>query len=99
MSANDFKEYLAEIGLNNTQVSQVIEYTKWDIQKLDKIKDESIGAQQLTELFSKLKALSISNVVFCPYIVRGLAYYTGTVIELYDIGQKDTLGQCLERKI
>jgi len=89
MSANDFKEYLAEIGLNNTQVSQVIEYTKWDIQKLDKIKDESIGAQQLTELFSKLKALSIPNVVFAPYIVRGLAYYTGTVIELYDIGQKD----------
>ena len=90
MPANDFKEYLAEIGLNNTQVSQVMEYTKWDIQKLDEIKDKSIGAQQLTELFSKLKALSISNVVFCPYIVRGLAYYTGTVIELYDIGQKDT---------
>ena len=64
MPANDFKEYLAEIGLNNTQVSQVIEYTKWDIQKLDKIKDESIGAQQLTELFSKLKARSISNVLF-----------------------------------
>lgn len=87
--SNEFKEYLKELELTDAQVSKVIEYTQWSIKDLEKIKEDSIGASQLIDLFSKLNELSISNVVFAPYIVRGLAYYTGTVIELYDIGQED----------
>lgn len=87
MSECDFKEYLAELGLNKEQISKVFDYLSWDIEKLKEFTDKSKGAQQLVELFEMLKQLSVSNVAFCPYIVRGLAYYTGTVIELYDIGE------------
>ena len=89
MSANDFKEYLKELTLTEIQISQIEEYLSWELSDLDKIKDVSKGASEILELFNRLNELSITNVKFCPYIVRGLAYYTGIVIELYDIGDKE----------
>jgi len=90
MDKKDFEEYLSEIGLNESQVSSTFDFLSWDIQKLNEISSESKGARQLIELFNILEDLSITNVVFSPSIVRGLQYYTGTVIEMYDIGKKQT---------
>jgi len=89
MSSNDFNSYLIELGLTEAQVSKTVEYLSWTIEDLKKIEDVSRGAKELIELFDKANALSISNISFAPYIVRGLAYYTGTVIEMYDIGGND----------
>ena len=89
MKQNDFKEYLGEIGLDESQVSSVLDFLTWDIENLKEIKDESKGAKQLIELFDISKQLNISNVVFSPSIVRGLQYYTGTVIEMYDVGKEN----------
>ena len=86
MSNNDFTQYLKEFALSEIQLSQIEQYLNWDLSDLEKIKDVSKGAKEILDLFEKLKQLSISNVKFCPYIVRGLAYYTGIVLELYDIG-------------
>lgn len=83
---NEFKEYLKEIQLNDDQVEKLIEYLNWTIEDLKKIEDESKGAKELLNLFNKASTLSISNLKFCPYIVRGLQYYTGTVMEMFDIG-------------
>ena len=33
--------------------------------------------------------LGLTNIAFCPYIVRGLQYYTGIVFEMYDVGSKE----------
>ena len=84
----DFPNYLKELPLSDEQVSSVMEYLSWNIQNLESIKEKSKGAKELVELFTELKKLSINNVIFAPYIVRGLAYYTGTVIEMYDIGKE-----------
>ncbi len=84
----DFPSYLKELSLSDVQISKVLEFLNWDIQDLEKISNSSRGAKELIELFTKLKELNVTNIKFSPYIVRGLAYYTGTVIELYDIGQK-----------
>ena len=84
---NDFKEYLKELSLTDDQIVKVLDYLEWDIQSLEKIESKSKGAKELIELFKNLETLSISNVKFAPYIVRGLAYYTGIVIELFDIGE------------
>jgi histidyl-tRNA synthetase len=86
---DDFGEYLRELGLNNQQVEKLEDFLKWEITDLEKIKDSSRGAKKLLELFEKVKALSIDNVKFSPYIVRGLQYYTGIVVEMYDIGSKE----------
>ncbi len=86
MPISDFKAYLKEISLREEQIKLILEYLSWDLGDLLKIQDSSKGAKELLELFKQLNDLNISNVKFCPYIVRGLQYYTGTVIELYGIG-------------
>lgn len=86
MPLNDFKEYLKEISLRDEQITKILEYINWGLEDLKKIQNDSQGAKQLLDLFKQLTDLNVSNIKFCPYIVRGLQYYTGTVIELYDVG-------------
>ena len=88
MERSSFNEYLKEIGLSDSQRDSVLEYINWELKDLEDIKDSSRGAKELLELFEKAKVLGIKNIRFCPYIMRGLAYYTGTVVEMYDIGSK-----------
>lgn len=89
MSKDDFKAYLLEIGLSDNQIEKMMGYLSWDLSKLEEIKDKSKGAQQLLELFCLTEELGLENLRFDPSIVRGLAYYTGTVFELFDIGSKE----------
>ncbi len=86
ISKNNFPKYLKEINLNSEQIKQLEEFLQWNLNDLEEIKEKSKGAKQLLELFSLLDELEINNVKFCPYIVRGLDYYTGTVMEMFDIG-------------
>jgi len=84
-----FVEYLKELELNGKQVDQVLEFLKWTLEDLKKIADKSEGAKQLLELFAKIEELGLTNIRFEPSIMRGLLYYTGTVVEMFDIGSKD----------
>lgn len=86
MGAEDFNEYLIEIGLDDKQVETLKDFLKWEVGDLENIKEKSKGAEELLELFEKAEELNITNIRFCPYIVRGLQYYTGTVVEMFDIG-------------
>jgi histidyl-tRNA synthetase len=86
MESADFKEYLIEIGLNEFQVKSTIQFISMEEKDLKKLEGKTKGADQLIELFEKCKALGLKNFVFKPYIMRGIAYYTGTVIEMYDVG-------------
>jgi histidyl-tRNA synthetase len=89
LKENDFQDYLAEIGLKDNQIKKLLDFLTWSLEDLEEIKESSKGAKELIELFSKCNSLNIENVKFCPYIVRGLEYYTGIVIEMFDIGSKD----------
>jgi histidyl-tRNA synthetase len=89
MSKEDFNQYLLDLGLTKKQLEQVTDYLSWDIETLKSIKEKSQGARELLELFSLTKDLGLENLRFDPSIVRGLLYYTGTVIELFDIGSKE----------
>lgn len=89
MEKVEFKEYLSKIGLTSEQIEKVEDFLSWDLQDLEKIVDKSRGAKELLDLFRRIDSLKISNVSFCPYIMRGLAYYTGCVIEMFDIGSQE----------
>jgi histidyl-tRNA synthetase len=84
-----FKEYLKEISLSDIQISKVLNFLNWDIDDLKKIETEFKDAKKLIQLFETINSLNIPSVKFSPSIVRGLAYYTDIVIELYDIGGRD----------
>ena len=86
IKSDDFREYLQDLDLDKRQIKQLEEFVKWDLGKLEEIKDKSKGAEELLKLFSLLEEIEITNIKFCPYIVRGLDYYTGTVMEMFDIG-------------
>ncbi|KKQ16841.1 MAG: Histidine-tRNA ligase [candidate division WS6 bacterium GW2011_GWF1_36_8] len=77
-----FVEYLKELELTEKFLNSTLE-------DLKKIADKSDGAKQLIELFAKAEELGLTNIRFEPSIMRGLAYYTGTVIEMFDIGSKE----------
>lgn len=89
MGPTKFKEYLFELELSETQVEKLLDFLTWDISRLKDIKEESRGAKELLELFSKAKDLGIENIKFYPSIMRGFQYYTGTVIEMFDIGSSE----------
>lgn len=89
MEKKDFNEYLAEIGLDGDQRAEINEYLNWELKDLESIRDSSRGANELLTLFEYANRLGIKNIKFAPYIMRGLAYYTGTVIEMFDIGSKE----------
>lgn len=85
----EFESYLLELGLDKKQASSLNDFLKWDINQLEKLRGITRGADELLNLFEKIEALGIENVKFRPYIVRGLAYYTGTVFEMFDIGSQE----------
>lgn len=89
LTKDDFKEYIKDLGLSDEQVKNLLEYLTWNLEDLKRIEEKSQGAKDLLELFKKAKELPISNLKFCPYIVRGLQYYTGIVIEMFDVGSKE----------
>ncbi len=89
LSNTEFVEYLKELELTKTQIESLLDFLKWDLKDLKKIEDKSSGAKDLLELFDRIKTLGLTNIRFEPSIMRGLAYYTGTVIEMFDIGSKE----------
>jgi len=88
LEETDFIEYLKDLGLNEIQVKSTIKFTRLGIKGVEQYKEKSEGANQLLELFKILNQLKITNIEFKPYIVRGLAYYTGTVFEMFETGNK-----------
>lgn len=89
MEAEEFEAYLKELDLSEKQTSLVLDFLTWDLDTLKQFKDLSKGAAQLLELFSRSQEIGIENIRFEPSVMRGLQYYTGTVIEMFDIGSKD----------
>ncbi len=84
-----FVEYLKELELTKSQTEKLLDFLKWDLNDLKKIASDCAGARDLLSLFDQIKALGLTNIRFEPSIMRGLAYYTGTVIEMFDIGSKE----------
>ncbi|MBR6133639.1 MAG: histidine--tRNA ligase [Bacilli bacterium] len=85
------------IGLNNDQITKLLEYFKLDLKELTKKfkKTENIilkeGLLELNNLTKYLKELKILKyTTFTPSLARGQDYYTGNVFEVYEKNNKIT---------
>jgi histidyl-tRNA synthetase len=77
MSEDKWIEYLKTEDLSDDQIKNLL--------KIMGDRDVSFESDELTNVFSTLKDLGVSEYVeFDPSIVRGLEYYTGTVFEARD---------------
>lgn len=78
---------LAELGLSVTTVEKLTTVLAYDsIESLQSVLPENSRAiAELTQLFSLINSYQISDwILFDASIVRGLAYYTGSVFEAFD---------------
>ena len=85
------------IGLNNDQITKLLEYFKLDLKELTKRfkKTENTilkeGLEELNNLTKYLKELKILKyTTFTPSLARGQDYYTGNVFEVYETTGKLT---------
>ncbi len=79
---------LIEKGFKEKQITKIFKLIKKDISLKDLKKlltNESAleGIAKLEELFSYTKGIGLKNVIFDVSLARGLAYYTGTVFEVF----------------
>ncbi|HVX92802.1 MAG TPA: histidine--tRNA ligase [Candidatus Dojkabacteria bacterium] len=89
MEPNNFKDFLKDIGLDKLQIEKLMDFISMDLKGLYALKDQSKGAEELIKLFDLCEQLELTNFEFKPYIMRGIAYYTGTVIEMFDVGSSE----------
>lgn len=82
----EFPGYLKEVGLDPLQIKKLMEFLEYTLEDLVPLKSQSRGAKELLSLFDLCKEIGLENFEFKPYIMRGLDYYTGTVIEMFDVG-------------
>ena len=73
-------------------VLRLIEKNK--IEEFEKIDNDEAkqGLNEIKELLRYAKEFNVKNIVFAPYLARGLEYYTGTIVEVY---LRDKEGQSL----
>ena len=79
---------LRDKKLNQKQIDQIFEFIKTNItleELKTKITNEEAkeGIEELEELFSYLKSMNVNSTKFDISLARGLAYYTGTVFEVF----------------
>ena len=93
LSEEDFRKLAAEAGLQDAQIDAVIRFQ--DCEQVDEVRRLLAGREgveahlaPLEELIRTLDAMGVMD--YCRLdlrIVRGLAYYTGVVYEIYDRAQ------------
>lgn len=81
ISEDAFDEELRKAALNEEDITKLNKFLK--IKDLDKIKLESRGFDNLKRIFSLLKSKK-DYIELDLSTARGLAYYTGTVFEVFD---------------
>ena len=86
MGKEGVSKELQERGFSKKQIEAVFTLIRENItiaELKSKLTSEEgkVGIEQLEELFSYLKAMSIASAQFDVSLARGLAYYTGTVFE------------------
>ncbi|MFH1642503.1 MAG: histidine--tRNA ligase [Nanoarchaeota archaeon] len=87
ISGSVFLDMLKETGVKNSSKLKTILETE-DIKKFEKLKLNSLAKDGLLELKNILSLVDSPCITFSPSTARGLAYYTGTVFEIFDKDEK-----------
>lgn len=87
MGLDTFKENLAKEGLNDEQIGFLVRLLdKNAAQELQSKLGDNPHFKHLLDLLEKLDALGIKDRFrYDPSIMRGFLYYTGMVLEVYDL--------------
>lgn len=97
VTTEEFKKMLMEVGLEEEQTNNLLEYFSLDLKELtNKFKDTNnemlkVGLEELNNLEDYLKATDLMQYCeFSSTLARGQDYYTGNVFEVYEKNGKLT---------
>lgn len=90
--ASVLRERLVKAGAPDSAIDQILSLTEDPdlsldsfIETFDQVSEVELAAESLRLVFDSLDAIGLGSFVrFDPTLVRGLAYYTGTVFEVWD---------------
>lgn len=85
---NEFKNLLKDdANLSEIEISKILDFVASPEEIVTKLaKQNSIGAREVQSVLELAEQNNMKNLVeYSPTIVRGLDYYTGNVMELYDL--------------
>jgi len=86
ISASEFDELLKEAGLKKNQIEKINEFLNYTLDDVKKYIDKCYGAKELIEFFEIADSSGYGKYFkFSPEIMRGFDYYTGNVIEQFDL--------------
>lgn len=81
-----FLGMLKDVNLTEKQINLIVEFVSADLKLPQAYQDESQGATDILEFFDLAKKSGKEMYYkFSPTIMRGFDYYTGNVIEMFDL--------------
>ncbi len=95
ITVDEFKKYLKELALTDSQIEELENNLNLSLEELNKKFDNTsskyikIGLTELNALYEYINELGMSKIcIFTPSLARGQNYYTGNVFEVFDKKQR-----------
>ncbi len=86
ISNKEFVELLEKAALDKEQVDSLSKYLDADLNFVEKFKEINKGAKEILDFFDLMEKAGYGKYLkYSPEIMRGLDYYTGMVIEQFDL--------------
>ncbi len=90
ISEKEFIQQLEKEELDPEQIEKLEDFITSDISFLEKYKDDSIGAKEILEFFKLMEKRDfVKYFKYSPEVMRGLDYYSGNVIEQFDLNPRN----------
>lgn len=87
----EFLSFLKKARLSDPQIEKLQEFLSADIEFVKKFQDRCYGAREIVQFFEAIKKLGYEKYFkFAPEVMRGLDYYTGNVIEQFDLNPENS---------
>jgi histidyl-tRNA synthetase len=86
MSDKEYLDALSELKLDQKQIQKLEEYGNSKLSFVEKYANKSDGAKELLEFANLIDLMGYKKYFkYAPEIARGIDYYTGIVIEQFDL--------------
>ncbi len=86
----EFVRLLREAKLDDNQVRKVEDYLEADLTFVKGYLEDNEGARELIQFFNLMEKTGYGDFIrYSPEIMRGLDYYTGIVVEQFDLSPKN----------
>lgn len=90
ISNEEFVSLLEKENLNPTQIDDLVKFLEADLSFLEKYQEVCYGAKEILTFFELMEQRNLAKYFkFSPEILRGLDYYSGNVIEQFDLNPKN----------